>query len=94
MTLLRKAPSKRDIIENFRSITLLNAELKILAKELAKKLVLVVDTQGVNMCHTNQVYLRQPLSHALHPREWGKEAGMGEALINLDKSEAFDRVDY
>lgn len=41
--LLRKVSNKRNIVDNFRSVTLLNTDYKILAKLLAKRLVLVAD---------------------------------------------------
>lgn len=44
VTLLRKGPNKRDMIKKFRYITLLNVELKVLAKLLFKWLALVVYT--------------------------------------------------
>lgn len=43
MTLLRKNPKKRGIIDNFRPNTLLNAELHIFTRVLTKCLVRVVD---------------------------------------------------
>lgn len=43
MTLVRKDPDKGDVIYNFRSITLLHAEVRILAKVLAKVLASAVD---------------------------------------------------
>lgn len=42
VTLLKKDINKGHVIDNFRLITLLNADLKILAKVLAKQLVLVI----------------------------------------------------
>lgn len=42
VALLRNDPSKENCIDNFRHITLLNAEFKILAKVLAIRLSLVV----------------------------------------------------
>lgn len=43
MTLVRKGPKKRDVIDNIRPITLLNTELKILAKVQSKSLTHVAD---------------------------------------------------
>ena len=42
VVLLRKDPNKGDHIDNFRPVTLLNTDYKILAKVLAKRLALVV----------------------------------------------------
>lgn len=42
VTLPRKGPNKGDVIDNSRPTMLLNAELKILAKVLAKRLAQVV----------------------------------------------------
>lgn len=42
-TLIRKVPSKRDYVSNFRPISLLNVKLKILTKVLEKMLMHVVE---------------------------------------------------
>lgn len=41
--MLKKDPSKKGVIENFRTNTLYNAKLKILTKVLANRLGFVVD---------------------------------------------------
>lgn len=43
VTLVKKDSSKEDNVDNFRNLTLLSAELKILVKVLAKRLALVAD---------------------------------------------------
>lgn len=41
--LVKEDPNKEDFLDNFRVITLLNTELEILVKVLAKRLVRIVD---------------------------------------------------
>lgn len=57
MALLRKDLNKGGVIENFRTIILLNKELKILTKVLSKRVVLVVDKM-VGEAHTCAVPTR------------------------------------
>lgn len=60
--LLRNASNQGYIIENFRYITLLNAELKILAEILAKSLEHVVSGRAI---HDNLYILRYSLTRFL-----------------------------
>ena len=63
-------------------IILLNRELKILAQVSAKRLQLVISA------------LIGPEQNYLHLVLEGLKDGTEAALINLDHSKAFDRVDY
>ena len=97
VVLLRKDPNKGDHIDNFRPVTLLNTDYKILAKVLAKRLALVVG-RLVGDAQTCAIPNRS-IHDNLHLTRYiiervGKEPGMGGALINLDQSKAFDRVDH
>ncbi|GAB1597330.1 hypothetical protein Ahia01_000009400 [Argonauta hians] len=97
VVLLRKDPDKGDAVENFRPITLLNADFKILARVLAKRLALVVSGL-IGRAQTCAIPGRS-IHDNLHLTRYifdrvASESGLGGALINLDQSKAFDRVDH
>jgi hypothetical protein len=82
VVLLRKDPNKGDHIDNFRPVTLLNTDYKILAKVLSKRLALVVgglvgdaQTCGIpnRSIHDNLHLTRYIIERV------GKEPGMGGA---------------
>lgn len=93
MARLKKDPQMGDVIERCRSITLVNAVLKPLAKQL-------------ELIFNNLVYRTQKLAvpsrcihdnlHLMHYiiERIVKEPGFGWTLINLHQSKAFDRLDY
>ncbi len=97
VTLQRKDADKGDVIDNFRPITLLNAEFKILAKVLANRLALVVEklVGEAQTCaipgrsiHDNLHLVRYIIERV------SNKPGFGRAMINVDQSKAFDRVDH
>ena len=81
--------------DDYRPITLLNTELKILAQVLAKRLQLVIsDLIGPEQ---NYVVMGRSIQDNLHLVRQileGIEDDTEAALINLDQSKAFDRVDH
>ena len=78
-------------LDDYRPITLLNTELKVLARVLA---IVYSDLIGPEQTYAVK---RRSISDNLHLiREVleGVEDGLEAALINLDQSKAFDRVDH
>ena len=77
-------------LDDYRPITLLNTELKIFARVLVNRLQLVSpeETYAVKgrSIQDNLHLIREVLE--------GIEDGTESALINLDQSKAFDRVDH
>ena len=96
ITLLKKGGRHvRSELNDYRPITLLNTELKILARVLANRLQLVISdligpeqnyTVKGRPIHDNLDLVRKILE--------GIEDDTEAALINLDQSKAFDRVDH
>lgn len=94
--MIRKDPSKWDHISNYRLVTLLNAELKILAKVLAKRLVCIVE-KLVGTAQTCAIpgRLIQDNFHLHYTLDnMGKLFSKGGALIHLNQSKASDKVDH
>ena len=82
-------------LDDYRLITLLNTELKILARVLANRLQLVI-SYLIGLEHNNVVKERSiqdnlPLVREI--LEWLKD-DTKTALTNLDQSKTFDRVDH
>ena len=82
-------------LDDYWPITLLNTELKILARVLANRLPLVIS----DLIEPEQNYavkgrLIQDNLHLIREILEGLEDGTEAKLINLDQSKAFDRVDH
>ena len=87
--LLRKNKYGGDGISNFRPLTMLNTDLKILAKILANRLQTVLPSL---ICPEQTCAVKgRTIQDSLHLVRTIVEK---VALINLDQSKAFDRVDH
>ena len=95
ITLLKK--SGRHVwkgLDDYRPITLLNTELKILAQVLVNHLQLVIsDLIGLEQNCTVKGRSIQDNWHLVHEVLERIKDGTEAVLINLDQSKAFDRVD-
>ena len=82
-------------LDDYRPITLLNTELKILALVLANRLQLVIsDLIGPEQTFAVKGRSIQDNLHLIHEAvEWIKD-DTEAALISLDQSKAFDWVDH
>ena len=91
--LLRKNKHGGDGISNFRPLTMLNTDLKILAKILANRLQTVLPSliSPEQTCAVKAGLSRDSL-HLV--RTIVEKVDGNAALINLDQSKAFDRVDH
>ena len=82
-------------LDYYRSITLLNTELKILAWVLANRLQLVIsDLIGPEQTFTVKGKSTQDNLHLIREVLDGIQDGPEATLISLDQSKAFDRVDH
>ena len=82
-------------LDDYRPITLLNTELKILARVLANRLQLVIsDLIGPEQTFAVKGRSIQDNLHLILEVLEGTEDGTEAALISLDQSKAFDRVDH
>ena len=82
-------------LDDYRPITLLNTELKILAQVLANRLQLVIsDLIGSEQTFAVKGRSIQDNLHLIREALEGIEDGTEAALISLDQSKAFDRVDH
>ena len=95
ITLLQKKDKQGGELDDYRPITLLNTELKILARILANRLRIVMDS----LVDPEQTYALRGRSiqnnlHLIRTVLEGIEDDTEAALINLDQSKAFDRVDH
>ena len=82
-------------LDDYRPITLLNTELKILARVLANHLQLVIsDLIGPEQTYAVKGRSIQDNLHLICEVLEGIEDGTEAALISLDQSKAFDRVDH
>ena len=94
ITLLKKG--SRHVWENlndYRPITLLNTELKILTRVLANRLQLVIsDLIGPEQNHAVKGRSIQDNLHMVREVLEGLKDDIKTALINLHQSKAFDRV--
>ena len=91
--LLRKNKHGGDRICNFRPLTMLNTDLKILAKILANRLQTVLPSL---ICPEETCAVKgRTIQDSLHlVRTIVEKVDGNVALINLDQSKAFDRVDH
>ena len=96
ITLLKKgAKHVWEGLDDYRSITLLNTELKILARVLANRLQVVIsDLIGLEQAYTVKGRSIQHNLHLIREVLGGIRDGTEAALISLDQSKAFDRVDH
>ena len=82
-------------LDDYRPITLLNTELKILARVLANRLQLVIsDLIGSEQTFAVKGRSIQDNLHLIREVLEGIEDGTEAALISLDQSKAYDRVDH
>ena len=82
-------------LDDYRPITLLNTEVKILARVLANRLQLVIsDLIGLEQNYTVKRRSIWDNLHVVPQILEGIEDDTEAALINLDQSKAFDRVDH
>ena len=95
ITLLKKDKRAGGKIDNFRPITLLNTELKILAKILSNRLQIVLGSLigPEQTCSVKGRSIQDNL-HLIRTIIDGVKDDTEAALINLDQSKAFDRVDH
>ena len=82
-------------LDDYRPITLLNTELKILARVLTNHLQLVIsDLIGPEQTFAVKGRSMQDNLHLIREVREGIKDDTEAALINLDQSKAFDRVDH
>ena len=82
-------------LDDYRPITLLNTELKILARVLANRLQLVIsDLIGPEQTFTVKGRSIQDNLHLIREFLEGIKDDTEAALISLDQSKAFDRADH
>ena len=96
ITLLKKEGMHvRGQLDDYRPITLLNSELKILARVLMNRLQLVIsDLIGPEQNYAVKGRSIQDNLHLVRQILEGTEDDTETALINLDQSKAFNRVDH
>ena len=95
ITLLKKKDKTGRGVEDYRPITLLNTDLKILAKIIANRLLDVAE----DLIAPQQTYALKGRSiqsnlHLLREVIEGIREDEDAAIISLDQSKAFDRVDH
>ena len=85
----------RGELDDYRPITLLNTELKILAQVMVNRLQLVIsDLIGPEQNYAMKGRLIQDNLHLVRQILKGIEEDTEAALINLHQSKAFERVDH
>ena len=96
ITLLKKGGRNvYEGLDDYRLITLLNTELKILARVLANRLQLVIsDLIGPEQTFAVKGRSIQDNLHLIREVLEGIKDDTESALISLDQSKAFDRVDH
>ena len=96
ITLLKKSGKHVwEGLDDYRPITLLNTELKILARVLANRLQLVIsDLIGPEQTYDVKGRLIQDNLHLIREVLEGIEDDTEAALISLDQSKSFDRIDH
>ena len=96
ITLICKNVEKSEYINNWRPISLLNVDYKIISKVLSKRLKLVLD-KIISIDQTCSVPGRSIIdnNHLIRNiREYVEQKNIGCAFISLDQSKAFDRVSH
>ena len=94
---LLKKVDKRvwEVLDDNRPMTLLNTELKILARVLSNRLqVIISDLIGPEQTYAVKVRSIQGKLHLICEVLEGIGDGTEAALISLEHSKAFDRVDH
>lgn len=95
--MLKKGSDKENIVDNFMPITLLNADLKIVAKVVAERLAFTIEklVDRSSKCvlpgrgvHGNLYLMRYIIDMII------KVPGAGGELINLDQMKGFNMVDH
>ena len=96
ITLLKKGGSYVwEELDDYRPITLLNTELKILARVLVNRLQLVISYLiGLEQNYTMKGRSIKDNLHLVREIVEGLKDTTEAALINLDQSKAFDMADY
>ena len=96
ITLLKKGGRHvREELDDYRPITLLNTKLKILARVLSNRLQLVIsDLIGPEQNYAVKGRSIRDNLHLVRQILEGIKDDTTAALINLDQSKAFDRVDH
>ena len=96
ITLLKKEGRHvRGYLDDYRPITLLNTELKIWARVLANRLQLIIsDLVGPEQNYAVKGRSIRDNLHLVRQILQGIKDDTEAALINLDQSKAFDRVDH
>ena len=96
ITLLKKGGRHVwESLDDYRPVTLLNTELKILAQVLANRLQLVIsDLIGPEQTFAVKGRLIQDNLHLIREVLEGIKDYTEAVLISLDQSKAFDRVDH
>ena len=96
VTLLKKGGKHvLEELDDYRPITLLNPELKILVRVLANRLQVVIsDLIGPEQTYAVKRRSTQDNLHLIREVLEGMEDGTETALINLHQSKAFDRVNH
>ena len=96
ITLLKKEGRHvRGELDDYRPITLLNTELKILARVMANRLQLVIsDLISPEQSYAVKGRSIQDNLHLVRQILEGIKDDIEATLINLDQSKAFDRVDH
>ena len=80
-------------LDDYISITLLNTDLKILARVLTNRLQVVIsDTIGPEQTFAVKGRSIQDNLHLIREVQEGMKDGTEAALISLDQSKTFDRV--
>ena len=96
ITLLKKGDTDGgEELDDYRPITLLNTELKIMAKILSNRLrVVIEDLVGPDQNYAVKERSIQNNLHTIRTVLEGIEDDTEAALIHLDQAKAFDRVDH
>ena len=96
ITLLKKGGKHVwESLDDYRPITLLNTELKILARVLGNRLQLVInDLIGPEQTNALKGRSIQDNLHLIREVLEGIEDGTEAVLISSDEAKAFDRVDH
>ena len=96
ITLLCKNPQKAELLGNWRPISLLNVDYKIISKVLSLRLSHVLK-DIVNIDQTCGVPGRS-IGDNIHlirnVMQYANDKGIGGAVISLDQAKAFDRVSH